>query len=83
MKYVKLTNNIVTEIIPQDATPLNEWYPEDFVARCVEAPNEVEQNWVYDPNTNTFSEPAPDPGPIPSGDYDEFIAGLMEGYQNG
>lgn len=48
-------------------------------------PNEVEQNWVYDPNTNTFSEPVPtpDPRPTPSGDYNEFIAGLMEGYQNG
>lgn len=28
-------------------------------------------------------EPIPDPGSTPSGDYDEFIAGLMEGYQNG
>ena len=30
-------------------------------------------------------EPVPtsDPGPTPSGDYDEFIAGLMEGYKNG
>ena len=84
MKYVKLTNNIVTEIIPQDATPLSEWYPEDFAAQCVEAPNEVEQNWVYDPNTNTFSEPVPTPTPVdpdPSGAeiYSDIAKAIREG----
>lgn len=28
-------------------------------------------------------DPDPDPNPGTSSEYDEFIAGLMEGYQNG
>ena len=27
--------------------------------------------------------PTPDPNPSTSSEYDEFVAGLMEGYQNG
>lgn len=62
MKIVRLESNIVREIIPDYALPVEKWYGADFAAQCVEAPDEVEQGWVYDPETNTFSAPpAPEP----------------------
>lgn len=67
MKVVRLKNNIVFEIIPEYALPVEKWYGTDFAAECVEAPDEVEQHWVYDPETGVFSEPpeSPEPEPIP------------------
>ena len=70
MKIVKLEQNIVREIIPEDVRPLDLYYPPDFCAQCVEAPDEVEQRWVYDPDANTFAlppepqEPEPEPGDL-------------------
>ena len=49
MKTVKLKDNIVAEIIPEYALPVEKWYGADFAAQCVEASDEVEQLWVYDP----------------------------------
>lgn len=62
MKKVKLTQeNIVWEIIPDYALPIEEWYGAAFAAECVEAPDEVEQGWVYDAESGTFSPPLPTP----------------------
>ena len=60
MKIVRLEQNIVREIIPEDVRPLDVYYPPDFCEQCVEAPDEVEQHWVYDPDANTFAPP-PEP----------------------
>lgn len=57
MKTVKLKDNIVAEVIPDYALPVGKWYGADFAAQCVEAPDEVEQLWVYNPATGAFSVP--------------------------
>lgn len=66
MKTVRLKNNVVQEVIPDYALPVEEWYGPAFAAQCVEAPDEVEQRWAYRPETGAFSEPAvPEAGPGP------------------
>lgn len=59
MKTVRLKENKVQEIIPDYALPVEKWYGKAFAAECVEAPDEVEQGWIYDPATGSFSEPVP------------------------
>ena len=57
MKTVRLSGNIVTEIIPDYALPVEKWYGKEFAALCVEAPDEVEQNWTRNAG-GTWSAPA-------------------------
>lgn len=80
MKTVRLSENKVVEIIPEYALPVAKWYGEAFAAQCIEAPNEVEQNWAYDPETNTFSEPTnePEPEPEPEPTLEDRVTGLEE-----
>lgn len=52
---VKLDNNIVVEIIPEYAIPVEQWYGEDFAKTCVEAPENVEVGWIYNKEDHTFS----------------------------
>ena len=59
--FVRLENNVVVESIPDYALPVEKWYGADFAAQCVEAPDEVEQGWVYDADTDTFAPPGPEP----------------------
>lgn len=62
MKTVRLKDNIVVEIIPEYALPVEKWYGSAFAEQCLEAPDEVEQNWAYNPETGAFSvsvEPEP------------------------
>ena len=75
MKWVRIKDGAVFEIIPESATPVEDWYGADFAAQCVEAPDEVEQRWTYDPETGTFAAPAPaeDHGE-PSGDAARITA---------
>lgn len=61
MKTVLLKENKVREIIPDYALPVEKWYGAAFAAECMEAPDEVEQGWVYDPVTGVFSEFAETP----------------------
>lgn len=63
MKTVKLKDNIVAEVIPDYALPVEKWYGADFAAQCVEVPEEVEQLWMYDPATGAFSAPGEEPKP--------------------
>lgn len=50
MRYVRLNEaNRVAEILPQETYgDLAYWYGNDFAARCVPAPDEVEEGMVYD-----------------------------------
>lgn len=96
MKIVYLNDDTtVREILPEE---INEqgtafWYGEEFASHCVEAPAEVQPGWVYDPETGTWSEPAPyEPEPVPEPEtepsvWDEldaaYTAGYNEGYQEG
>lgn len=66
MKTVRIVNGAVREIIPDYALPVEKFYSAAFCAQCVEAPDEVEQHWTYDPDSGTFSPPA-EPEPEPSG----------------
>ena len=58
MKVVRLLGNVVVEVIPEYGLPVAEWYGEAFAEKCVEAPDEVEQHWQYDPDTGEFSPPS-------------------------
>ncbi len=48
--------NVVVEIIPSYALPVEKWYGKEFASQCVEAPDEVEQHWTMDENGN-FNPP--------------------------
>lgn len=74
MKYIRLdSKNSVMEIIPDEdpifpGIPIEQRHTAEFIATLVpvEDETEVEQNWVYDSETQTFDEPsAPEPGPEP------------------
>ena len=65
MKIVRLEENKVREIIPDYALPVETWYGPAFATECMEAPDDVEQGWVYDPVSMLFS-PAPKHDPEPS-----------------
>ena len=56
MKIVRLNNNIVAEIIPDYALPVDEFYGSEFASMCVEAPDEVEQRWIFNPD-GTWTNP--------------------------
>lgn len=50
-------DNTVREIIPDGAYPIADWYNEEFASHCVEIPDYVEQNWIYDPSNCEFYGP--------------------------
>lgn len=85
--YILLTDeNTVSEIIPDEnpifpGVPIEQRYAPDFVAKLLHIPDEteVEQNWVYDPETQTFAEPpkpepSPEPEPEPEPDLESIKA---------
>lgn len=74
MKYIRLNaDNVVMEIIPSEDTrfpgiPIEQRYSADFIAALIQTADEteVEQNWIYNPDDQTFSAPpTPEPGPDP------------------
>ena len=72
MKIVRVEGNLVVEIIPDEARPVSKWYNEDFAKQCVEAPDEVQPNWSYDPETGEFSDEYPEI-PIPTDEPEEPV----------
>lgn len=85
--YILLTDeSTVAEIIPDEnpifpGVPIEQRYAPDFVAKLLHFPDEteVEQNWVYDPETQTFAEPpepepSPEPEPEPEPDLESIKA---------
>lgn len=76
MKTVRLSNNVVAEIIPDYALPVEYWYGEEFAADCVEAPDEVEERWTY--NGEIFSPPV-EPEPVEPEPTTEEILDAMLG----
>ena len=59
MKIVRLKNNIVYEIIPDYALPVEKWYGSEFAKLCVEASDDVQYGWIYDETTKEFKKPEP------------------------
>lgn len=65
MQYIYIDRNrVVQEFLPMfdpvfPGVPIEQRYSADFLSHVLEVPDEtvVEQSWVYDPQTNTFSEP--------------------------
>ena len=64
MKYVRLNNNVVVEIIPEfdpifPDVPIEQRYPAEFVKKLVAVDNSVEVcvGMVYNAETGEFSEP--------------------------
>lgn len=64
--YILLTNNIATEIIPDEnpifpGVSIHERYAPDFVEKLVHVSDDIQvkQNWIYNLETQTFSEPNP------------------------
>lgn len=75
MKYIRLNkSNVVMEIIPSEDTrfpgiPIEHRYSADFIAALIQTADEteVEQNWIYNPDDQTFSAPpTPEPPPEPT-----------------
>ena len=71
MKTVRLANNVVREVIPDYALPVEKFYGADFAAQCVEAPDEVDQHWILntdgswtDPSAIEPEEPKPAEIPV-------------------
>ena len=54
MKWVKLDNNIVFNVLDHNPNGL---YHIEFLKECVQAPDNVQENWIYNPNDGTFSKP--------------------------
>lgn len=79
MKIVKLDGNIVREIVPEYAMPIDDYYPNDFVASCVEAPDYVYEGWVYNESDNTFSEPNNDSDNDDDNIYSDIANAIREG----
>lgn len=79
MKYVRLQNNIVREIIPDYASPPEKWYGAEFAAQCAEAPDNVTQGMAYDPVAKTFSTASTSATPQsdPMADLAETVSDLM------
>lgn len=63
MKTVRVKNGTVMEIIPEYALPVDKWYGDYFASQCMEAPEDVEQGWIYD--GSKFHKPEPEPEPEP------------------
>ncbi len=66
MKYVRLNNNVVVEIIPEfdpvfPNVPITERYPAEFVKKLVAVDDSVEVRvgMVYNAETGVFSVPEP------------------------
>lgn len=66
MKYVRLNNNVVAEIIPEfdpifPDVPIEQRYPAEFVKKLVTVDDsiEVRVGMVYDKETGVFSVPEP------------------------
>ena len=92
MKYVRLVNNKVAEIIPEfnpifPNTPITKRYSRSFIAGLIEVADEVEldEGWVYDFENGTFTEyvePDEPDEPTPGDDssvWDELDAAYQEG----
>lgn len=83
--YILLTNNIVTEIIPNEnpvfpGIPIDKRYSAEFLAECIALDDAtgIRTGMLYDADTQTFSEPAPlEPEPATAPDLDTIRAAKL------
>lgn len=85
--HVYPTSNIVIEVLIPFFTSLElvaQYYGEKFASECFFAPLEVDQDWIYNRETGTFSPPPiiePEEKPTVQ-NITEFMGGFAEGYPN-
>ncbi len=77
MKVARIENNVVIEIIPEYALPVEKWYGTQFAALCKEVPDNVEPNYVYDPETNTYRPPVVEDPPAPEPSWNEDVDAML------
>lgn len=66
MKYVRLENNRVAEILPPETYGnIAYWYNAEFAAKCVQAPDDVECGMVYEDGEFKPAPPMPPAPPDP------------------
>lgn len=70
MKTVRLQHNVVAEIIPWYALPVDAWYPPEFCDQCREAPDEVQQGYAYGSETGAYTAPEAEQEPEPTAEED-------------
>lgn len=73
MKIARIENKRVAEILPEETYKLGakHWYGEEFAAKCIEAPDNAEQGWVY--SNGVFTAPVeekPTPSQIREVEYE-------------
>lgn len=76
MKVARIENNVVVEIIPTYALPVEKWYGTQFAALCKEVPDNVEPNYIYDPKTDSYQPPVIEDPPAPDPTLDERVTTL-------
>ena len=81
MKYANVIDNIVVEIFPYN--PFEMIKDPVFLLNCREVPDEVEQHWTYDQETDTYTKPKPIDPPEPGGSaWDERAKAIREGVES-
>lgn len=63
MKVVYLLGTTVREIVPFSLEQIPSLYGKQFSQSCIEAPDQVQPNWKYNPITGAFSEPVDEDEP--------------------
>lgn len=76
MKVARIENNVVVELIPEYALPVEKWYGTQFASLCKEVPDNVEPNYVYDPKTDSYKPPVVEDPPAPPPTMDERVTTL-------
>lgn len=76
MKIARIENNVIIEIIPEYALPVEKWYGAKFAALCKEVPDNVEPNYVYDPETDSYQPPVVEDPSIHPPTLDERVTTL-------
>lgn len=86
--YIKLKNNVVTGLIPEDdllfpGIPIDKRYSAEFLAECIALDDAtgIRTGMLYDADTQTFSEPAPlepEPADPPAPDIETVRADKLQ-----
>lgn len=87
-KIVKMDGNVVREVIPDYALPVEKFYGQAFAAECMEAPDYVDQRWILNEDgswtdPDTIEPEIPEEPPTESDVWDELDKAYQEGYSEG
>jgi hypothetical protein len=77
MKIARIENNVVVEIIPEYALPVEKWYGTQFASLCKEVPDNVEPNYIYNPETDSYQPPVIKDPPAPDPTWNEDVDAML------